>query len=60
MRFCCRVSNDRGHTWCFVVENTNWHGLRAIAEKELAARVASDPLHAKYGPWRVGFIDVCA
>lgn len=51
------ATNDRGQTFAFTFQHTNWCGIQASAQAELDRIVSGDQLHRKLGPWRPTRID---
>lgn len=60
MRFKATAYNENGDTFSFTFQNFNWNGIDEAARKALAAAVAADSTHQKYGPWNYRGIDVTA
>lgn len=51
--------NDRGWTFVFTFQNTNWSGVEAVAQEALDKVVERDG-HAQHGPWQFRDVDVAA
>lgn len=51
------ATNDKGETFAFTFQHTNWNGIHASAQARLDVIVEGDALHRKLGPWRPINID---